>query len=82
MRRSTRLAFFGSALAFAFVANTSVASPLSPGADAVMGAAATLALVEQAHGVHRVCALGRVPRWGAVARWHRHVGAAHVPVRC
>ena len=72
---------FSAASVLAFVANVSGAAPLSYGADAIIGANATLNLVEQAHSTHRACVLGRVPRWGVV-RWHRHVGLAHVPVRC
>ena len=81
MTRLNQLATFGAAGALAFVANVSSAAPLSHGADAIIKANATLNLVEQAHGTHRACVRGRVPRWGVV-RWHRHVGLAHVPVRC
>jgi hypothetical protein len=40
-----------------------------------------LNMVEQTHGTHRACRLGRVPRWRAI-RWHRHIGVSNVPVRC
>jgi hypothetical protein len=79
--RSNQLASLGAALTFTFAANISVAAPLSHGAGTLIEYAATLKLVEAVHGTHRVFA-GRVPRWGGVVRWHRHVGAAHVPVRC
>ena len=78
---SKQLASFGAALAFTFVANVSGATPLSQGAAPIIESNATLNLIEQAHGVHRSCVRGWVSRWGVV-RWHRHVGAAHVPVRC
>ena len=81
MARSNQLAIVVGALALAFVANISVAAPLSRGADTVIEATATLNLVEPAHGTHRACVRGWVPRWGVV-RWHRHVGVAHRPVRC
>jgi hypothetical protein len=81
--RSNQLASLGAALTFTFVAaSISVAAPLSYGAGALIESAATLKLVEAVHGTHRTCLLGRVPRWGGVVRLHRHVGAAHVPVRC
>jgi hypothetical protein len=79
--RLEQLATFGAAIALAFVANVSVAAPLSHGADAIIGSNATLSLVEQAHGTHRACVRGWVPRW-QIVRWHRHAGLAHVPVRC
>jgi hypothetical protein len=76
------LFFLGLAIGvLAFAANVSVAASLGHGADAIIKANATLNLVEQAHGTHRACVLGRVPRWGVV-RFHRHVGPAHAPVRC
>jgi hypothetical protein len=46
----------------------------------MLRAAATLSSIE--HGGHRVCQLGRIPRWGDIIRLHRHVGPACVPVRC
>jgi hypothetical protein len=79
--KSTQLVSIGAAVAFAFVANISVAAPFGRGADAMTEATATLKLVEPAHGTHRRCVRGWVPRWGVV-RWHRHVGVARVPVRC
>ena len=76
------LFFLGLAIGvLTFAVNVSVAAPLGHGADAIIKANATLNLVEQAHGTHRACVLGRVPRWGVV-RFHRHVGPAHAPVRC
>jgi len=81
MKRLNYFATFGAAVALALLSNVSGAAPLSHGADAIIKANTTLNLVEQAHGTHRACVLGRVPRWGVV-RWHRHVGLAHVPVRC
>ena len=81
MTRLNQSATFGAAFALAFVANVSGAAPLSHGAATLIEADATLSLVEQAHGTHRACVRGRVPRWGVV-RFHRHVGPAHVPVRC
>jgi hypothetical protein len=81
MKRLNQLATFGASVALALLANVSGAAPLSHGADAIIKANTTLNLVEQVHGTHRSCVLGRVPRWGVV-RWHRHVGLAHVPVRC
>ena len=81
MASSYPLTTFGAAVALAFVANVSGAAPLSQGADAVIKAGATLNLVEQAHGTHRSCVRGWVPRW-SVVRWHRHVGVTNVAVRC
>lgn len=75
------LATFGATVAVALIADVSCAAPLSHGADAIAKASATLNLVEQAHGTHRACVRGWVHRWGVV-RWHRHVGVAHVPIRC
>jgi len=81
MASSNPLTIFGVAVALAFSANVSGAAPLSYGSDAMVKANATLNLVEQVHGTHRACVRGWVHRWGIV-RWHRHVGVAHVPVRC
>ncbi len=75
------LATFGAVVAVAFIANVSCAAPLSHGADAIAKASATANLVQRAHGTHRACVRGWGPRWGVV-RFHRHVGVAHVPVRC
>ena len=82
MSRWNVLAAVGGALALALVAGGGVAAPFSQGADATLRAAATLSLIEEVHGCHRVCRLGRVPRWGNAIRLHRHVGPACVPVRC
>jgi hypothetical protein len=81
MTKLNQLATSGAAFALAFAANVSGAAPLCHGAGAMIEANATINLVEQAHGTHRACVRGRVPRWGVV-RWHRHVGLGHVPVRC
>lgn len=81
MTSSNPLPIFGVAVALAFGANVSSAAPLSHGNDATVKANATMNLVEQVHGTHRVCVRGWVHRWGVV-RWHRHVGVTHVPVRC
>jgi hypothetical protein len=82
MTKLNLLAAMGSAIMLALIAGTSAAAPLSQAADATIKAAGTLTIVEQAHGVHRSCQLGLVRRWGATVRWHRHVGPAHMPVRC
>jgi hypothetical protein len=82
MAKLNLLAAVGSAFVLAFVGTTSVAAPLSLGAGATMSAAAEVSLIENTHGRHRACVVGRVPRWGGAIRFHRHVGAAHVPVRC
>jgi hypothetical protein len=81
MTSSNLLTIFGVAVALAFAASVSGATQLSHGNDAIVRASATLNLVEQVHGAHRACVRGWVRRWGTV-RWHRHVGVAHVPVRC
>ena len=80
--RLNLLAAFSGARALALVAGAGVAAPFSQAADATLRAAATLNLIEDVHGTHRACRLGRVPRWGGAVRWHRHVGPGHVPVRC
>lgn len=69
------------ALALAFANNTSLAVPLSQGAEATIESAATLSTIEQVHGTHRACVRGWVWQW-RVTRWHRHVGSRHTPVRC
>ena len=81
MAKLNVLAAVGSAFVLAFVGTTGIAAPLSLGADATMSAAAQVSLIEQTHGTHRACVVGRVPRWGVV-RFHRHVGPRSVPVRC
>ncbi len=81
MTSSKPLTTFAVAVVLAFVANVSGAAPLSHGNEVIVKANATLSLVELVHGTHRACVRGWVPRWQAV-RWHRHVGVAHVPVRC
>jgi hypothetical protein len=81
MTKSNPLAAAVGALALVLIAKVCVAAPLSQGADATIKAAAALTMVEQTHGTHRACRLGRVSRWGVV-RWHRHVGLTNLPVRC
>jgi hypothetical protein len=71
----------GGAIALTVVAGTGVAATFSQSADALLQATATLSSVEQMHGCHRSCRLGRVPRWGGIVRLHRHVGSCR-PVRC
>lgn len=71
----------GGALALPLTISTSLALPLSLGAEATIESAATLSTIEQVHGSHRSCRLGRVWQWGVV-RWHRHVGSRNSPVRC
>jgi hypothetical protein len=82
MNRLNLLVAFGCALALALVVRAGSAPPFSQGADATLRAASTLNSIQNVHGTHRGCVLGRVPRWDGVVRWHRHVGPAHVPVRC
>jgi hypothetical protein len=81
MTKLILFAAFGGALALLFTISTSVALPLSQGAEATIDSAATLSTIEQVHGTHRSCRLGRVWQWGVV-RWHRHVGSRNSPVRC
>jgi hypothetical protein len=81
MTKLNLLAAAGGALSVVLIAKIGVAAPLSQGADATIKAAATLTMVEQTHGSHRTCRLGRVSRW-RVTRWHRHIGLSNVPVRC
>jgi hypothetical protein len=69
MARSNQLAIVGGALALAFVANISVAAPLSRGAHAVIEATATLKLVEPAHGTHRACVRGRACAGIGTSAW-------------
>jgi hypothetical protein len=72
----------GGGLAFLLTISTSVALPLSLGAGATIESAATLSTMEQVHGTHRSCRLGRVWQWGGVVRLHRHRGSRNSPVRC
>jgi hypothetical protein len=81
MKGFNPLTAFGIAVALAMAANAALAAPLNPGSEAIVGANAALNDVERVHGTHRVCVRGWVPRWG-VARRHRHVGVARLPVRC
>jgi hypothetical protein len=81
MTSSNPLTTFGVAVALTLAANASGAAPLGHGSDAMAKANATSDLIEQVHGTHRACVRGWIPRWGMVRR-HRHVGVAHVPVRC
>jgi hypothetical protein len=72
----------GGALALPLTISTSVALPLSLGAEATIESAATLSTMEQVHGTHRSCRLGRVWQWDGRVRLHRHVGSRNSPVRC
>jgi hypothetical protein len=81
MTRSDLATAFGVAVVLAFAANAGSAAPFSHGAQAILESNETSNLVEQVHGTHRACVRGWVHRWGVVRR-HRHVGVAHVPVRC
>jgi hypothetical protein len=72
----------GGALALALVSGVSVALPLGLGAGAAIESAATLSIIEQVHGTHRSCRLGRVWQWNGAVRLHRHVGSRNSPVRC
>ena len=82
MVKSILSATVGGALALAITTQAGVAVPLSLGAEATIQSAATLNTIEQAHGTHRSCRLGRVWQWGGRVRWHRHVGSRNAPVRC
>ena len=73
---------FGGALALALNTGASVAVPLSLGSEATIDSAAALSTIEQVHGTHRSCRLGRVWQWGGVVRLHRHVGRRNTAVRC
>jgi hypothetical protein len=81
MTGSNSLTAFGVAVVLAFATNAGSAAPFNHGAQAILESNETLNLVEQVHGTHRACVRGWVHRWGIVRR-HRHVGVAHVPVRC
>ncbi|MCC6778001.1 MAG: hypothetical protein IT537_15415 [Hyphomicrobiales bacterium] len=82
MIRLNRLAALGGLLALTLLAGNGAAAPLGQGADAILKASAGGSTIERVHGCHRACVLGRVPRWGGVIRFHRHVGPNCVPVRC
>lgn len=82
MTRLNRLAALGGLLALPLLAGNGVAAPLGQGADAILKASAGASAIEHVHGCNRACVLGRVPRWGNVIRFHRHVGPNCVPVRC
>ena len=75
-------AAFGGALALLLTVSTTVALPLSLGAEATIESAATLSTIEQVHGTHRSCRPGRVWQWGGVIRLHRHIGSRNTPLRC
>ncbi len=77
-----RLAAIAGVLGFVLVAGNGAAAPLGQGADAMLKAADSMSSIERVHGCHRACLLGRVPRWGGVVRFHRHVGPSCIPVRC
>jgi hypothetical protein len=81
MTKLNRLAAVAGGLALAIVTTTAPTAPLGQGADALFKATATISSIELTHGCHRACVVGRVPRWAAI-RFHRHVGASCVPVRC
>jgi hypothetical protein len=70
------------ALVVVLSVGAALALPLSLGSEATIRSAATLITVEQVHGTHRACRLGRVRQWGSVVRLHRHVGPRNTPVRC
>ena len=65
-----------------FLATTASAGPPVQGAGSTLRAVAEVSLVEEAHGCHRICTLGRVGQWGGAIRLHRHVGPACRPIRC
>jgi hypothetical protein len=72
----------GAALMLVLPMHASTALPLGLGAEATIESAATLTTIEQVHGTHRACRIGRVWQWGGVVRFHRHVGPRNAPVRC
>ncbi len=85
MTRMTKLiisAAVGNALGLTLTTATGVAVPLSSGAEATIESSATLSTIEQVHGTHRSCRLGRVWQWGGAIRLHRHLGSRNAPVRC
>jgi hypothetical protein len=82
MTRLILSAAVGGALALALTVSTSVALPLNLGAEATIESAATLSTIEQVHGTHRSCRLGRIWQRRGAVRWHRHVGPRNAPVRC
>jgi hypothetical protein len=81
MTRLLLLAAVG-ALVLVLTMSASRALPLSLGSEAAIQSAGTLTVIEQVHGTHRSCRLGRVWHWGNVVRLHRHVGSRYTPVRC
>jgi hypothetical protein len=72
----------GAALALVLTIGASTALPLGSGAEATIESAATLTTIEQVHGTHRSCRIGRVWQWGGVVRLHRHIGRGSRAVRC
>lgn len=82
MTRLILSAAVGGCLGLALTTVTGVAVPLSSGAEATIESTATLSAIEQVHGTHRSCRLGRVWQWGGAVRLHRHVGPRNTPVRC
>jgi hypothetical protein len=82
MTKFMLFATVGGALALVLSIHAGAALPLSLGSEATIQSAATLVTVEQVHGTHRSCRLGRVWQWGSVVRLHRHVGSRNTPVRC
>lgn len=69
-------------LGLALTTAPGVTVPLSSGAEATIESISTLSAIEQVHGTHRSCRLGRVWQWGGAVRLHRHVGPRNTPVRC
>ena len=72
----------GAALMLMLTMGDSTALPLGLGAEATIESAATLTTIEQVHGTHRACRIGRIWQWGGVVRLHRHVGRRNTAVRC
>jgi hypothetical protein len=72
----------GAALTLVLSIGASTALPLGSGAEATIESAATLTTIEQVHGTHRSCRIGRVWQWGGALRLHRHIGRRNTAVRC
>lgn len=73
MQYPARLTMATLALAFTALATTTASAMPSAGAG---GIAAGESQVIKVHGCHRSC------EWGAILRWHRHIGPACRPVGC
>jgi hypothetical protein len=82
MKKFILSALVAGVIALPLAISNSVAMPLSLAAEATIASAATLSTLEQVHGTHRSCRLGRVWQWGGAVRLHRHVGSRNSPVRC